>query len=144
MSYLTVFDISASGMSIEKSRLELVATNLANANKTRPASEAPYSAKSLVSTAAAASSFSRELDAAGRVPAHGVEQAMILQSTEQHRVSYEPAHPHADEDGFVKYSNVDLLTEMMSMMRSVRAYEANVKAVNAYKAMVQQALEIGS
>lgn len=144
MDYLSVFDISASGMSIEKSRLELVATNLANANRTRPAGESPYSAKTLVSVPAGSSSFSRELDAVGRVPAYGAEQAVVLESAEEHRVSFEPAHPHADKDGFVKYANVDLLTEMMTMMRSVRAYEANVKAVNAYKAMVQQALEIGS
>lgn len=143
MSYLSVFDISASGMSIEKTRLELVASNLSNANRTRPAGNVPYAAKRLASGPAEGSNFATAMDAVSGVRASGVEERFVYESTEDFRLSYEPAHPHADKDGFVKYSNVNLLTEMMTMVRSVRAYEANVKAVNAYKAMIQQALEIG-
>lgn len=143
MSYLSVFDISASGMSVEKSRLEFVAKNLANANSTRPAGETPYTAERLISGPSQGVSFSDVIDQAAVGRLSGVQQTSVKHSSDEFRLSYEPNHPHANSDGFVTYGNVDLLTEMMEMVRSVRAYEANVKAVNAYKAMVQQALEIG-
>ncbi|WP_346837608.1 flagellar basal body rod protein FlgC [Microbulbifer sp. SAOS-129_SWC] len=142
MDYLSVFDISASGLSVEKSRLELVASNLANANSTRPADQRPYAAKRLMTNPAGAKSFAEQMNLVDEL--RGVGSGKVYESNDDFRLSYEPDNPNSDEKGFVKYANVNLLTEMMTMLRSQRAYEANVKAVNAYKAMIQQALKIGS
>jgi flagellar basal-body rod protein FlgC len=139
MDYFRSFQISAAGLSVEMLRMETAALNLANANTSAPPGTEPFRALDVLA----------EQVGVGPVrPSHEFYRS-ALDATVEPRISaprmvYEPAHPHADENGFVTYANVDVLSEMVSMMRATRAYEANVKAINAAKAMAQSALEIGS
>jgi flagellar basal-body rod protein FlgC len=141
MDYFKSFAISASGLTAEKLRLETAALNLANADTTAPAGTEPYRSMEVVATPA--QSFARYLSgepSEGSSAVTATVQARLLPP----RMVYEPAHPHADANGFVARANVDSLSEMVTILRATRAYEANIKALNAAKAMAQQALEIGS
>lgn len=139
MDYFRSFHISAAGLAVEMLRMETAALNLANANSTAAPGTQPFQALDVIAAP----------DALGPgVAAAGLRDASLKATVEPRaaapRMVYEPAHPHANAEGFVAYANVDVLSEMVSMMRATRAYEANVKAINAAKAMAQQALEIGS
>jgi flagellar basal-body rod protein FlgC len=89
-------------------------------------------------------SFENYLHAGNDGGAAAMATASIEPRLASPRLVYDPSHPHADGHGFVAYSNVDSLSEMTTILRATRAYEANIKAINAAKAMAQQALEIGS
>ncbi len=138
MDYFKSFGISAAGLTVEKLRMETAALNLANANSTAPPGVEPYRPMSVVNKAV---SFSQQLVGGelSPMPEPAVEPQLAAP-----RMVYDPAHPHADANGFVAYANVDSLTEMVTVMRATRAYEANIKAINAAKAMAQRALDIGS
>jgi flagellar basal-body rod protein FlgC len=140
MDYYNSFAISASGLMVEKLRMETAALNLANANSTAVAGAQPYSPLTVVSHPGDA--FEAHLGSAD-APAPVVTATLEPQSSAP-RLVHDPAHPHADQNGFVTYARVDTLTEMVTIMRATRAYEANIKAINAAKAMAQQALDIGS
>jgi flagellar basal-body rod protein FlgC len=117
-------------------RMETAALNLANANSTAAPGTEPFRALDVVTGSVG---FPDVADAKGAVAGTTLEPRLSAP-----RMVYDPAHPHADEQGFVSHANVDVLSEMVAMMRATRAYEANIKAINAAKAMAQQALEIGS
>jgi flagellar basal-body rod protein FlgC len=138
MDYYNSFAISAAGLAVEKLRLETAALNLANADATAAPGTEPYRAMMVLNSSSAP--FSNYLQEGGTA----VVRAEIVPRTEPARMTYEPGHPHADADGFVAHANVDSLAEMMTIMRATRAYEANIKAINAAKAMAQQALDIGN
>jgi len=139
MNYFRSFEISAAGLAVEMLRMETAALNLANANTTAAPGTEPFRALEVVTGVAGAG---------GPTDAPGLDRSGLHASVEPKlcapRMVYDPAHPQADAEGFVAYANVDVLSEMVSMMRATRAYEANVKAVNAAKAMAQHALDIGS
>jgi flagellar basal-body rod protein FlgC len=139
MDYFESFAISGAGLTVEKLRMETAALNLANADATAAPGTEPYKAMMVVN--APAVSFSNYLDADGLRGA--AVTAQIVPRTEAMRMTYEPGHPHANAEGFVAHANVDSLGEMMTILRATRAYEANIKAINAAKAMAQQALDIG-
>jgi flagellar basal-body rod protein FlgC len=141
MDYFASFAISASGLTVEKLRMETAALNLANANSTAPAGSEPYSALTVVSHPTAA--FENYLAGDGEMGAAAVTATLQPQAGAP-RLVHDPSHPHADANGFVSYAKIDTLSEMVTMMRATRAYEANIKAINAAKAMAQQALDIGS
>lgn len=142
MNYFTSFDISASGLVAERLRLEAVATNLANANTTSAPGSAPYQAVRVISRPIGAE-FARYLGASGGPLPAGVQVTGLEKTAAAPRLVYDPNHPDADGSGFVAYANVDPLSEMVTMMAAVRAYEANIKAISAAKVMAQKALEIG-
>lgn len=131
MDYFRSFAISGAGMQLEMLRLQTASLNLANSNTSTPPGTPPFQPLDLISVAIGGEDVSAF--AQGATKAREVAPRMV----------YEPGHPHADANGFVAYANVDSLTEMTTMMRATRAYEANVKAINAAKAMAQQALQIG-
>lgn len=135
MDYFRSFQISAAGLSIEMLRLQTAALNLANANSTAAPGSEPFRALDVVAGPIAMTAGEASPSANN---AH-IEPRLVAP-----RMVYDPAHPHADADGFVAHANVDVLSEMVTMMRATRVYEANIKAVNAAKAMAQRALEIGS
>ena len=140
MDYYNGFAISAAGLAVEKMRMETAALNLANADATAAPGSEPYRAMTVLNSSSAA--FSNYLQAGDAAAA--IVRAEIVPRTDPARMTYEPGHPHADATGFVAHANVDSLAEMMTIMRATRAYEANIKAINAAKAMAQQAIEIGS
>lgn len=142
MSTFNSFNISAAGLSVEKLRMETAALNFANANSTAPPGTEPFTPLSVVSSPAVP--FGDYLQTSQGFPSGGAVQATVEPRLTTPRLVYEPAHPHADSHGMVAYANVDSLTEMVSMLRATRAYEANIRAINAAKAMAEQALDIGS
>lgn len=139
MDYFNSFAISAAGLTVEKLRLETAALNLANANTTSASATELYRPHSVVNTPV--SPFANHISVDGRA---ALVQAVVQPRSEAPRMVYDPGHPHANTEGFVAHANVDSLSEMVTILRATRAYEANVKAMNAAKAMAQQALEIGN
>lgn len=143
MDYVSAFNISASGMAVEKTRLEIMAINLANANSSRAKNGEIYKPLKVI-TAPKSQVFESILqNYSNKIPA-GVEVVDIVSSQVNPRLVKDPGHPHADENGFVAYPSVNTVTEMVSLIEATRAYEANVKALNAAKSMALRALEIGS
>lgn len=141
------FDISASALTAQRLRMDVISSNIANAGSTRASfvdgKFVPYRRKEVV-MAPAASTFRNLLDdrmkAAG---AQGVQVTAIREDSTPFKQVYNPAHPDADENGIVYMPNVDLLKEMVDMISASRSYEANVTALNASKAMFMKSLEIG-
>ena len=131
---------SASALSAERTRVEVAVSNLANAESTRGPDGQPYRRRDVVLEADPASSFDAAL---GRAQATGVRVAGIVQDTAPFRTRYEPAHPDADENGFVQLPNVDTPEEMVNMLGAARAYQANLAAIGLIKDMVNKALELG-
>lgn len=143
MDYFSSLDISASGLTVEKLRMDLISHNLANANTTRTSAGGAYKPVTLL-TSPAEVQFSSQLDRlyAEKYPA-GVQVNGIVPTDAPERLSYEPNHPDADSKGFVHYPGVNTAAEMVNMIKATRAYEANIKALSAAKSMAQKALEIG-
>ncbi len=130
--------ISASGLTAERFRLDTISNNLANINTTRTAKGGPYKRQSVV--------FAERLERAKgpkRFQVAGVKVTKIVEDRGEDRKVYDPNHPDAKEDGYVHYPNINVVNEMVDMITATRAYEANVTAVNAAKTMALKALEIG-
>ncbi len=141
VDYSQIFAVSAAGMDVERRRLEVAAMNLANAQTVAGADGASYRPQRVVALALQ-----------GSAPAFGelvggeaafAPVASVEPSGAPERKSYEPGNPFADAQGFVAYPGVDTATEMLSIMGAMRAYEANVAAMNATRAMALKALDIG-
>ena len=145
MSLFTLFDINASGLTAERYRMDIISQNIANANTTRTEDGTPYRRK--VVTFAEKDSqtpFSRVLnEARDNYSGKGVRVSSVEEDrwTEMKMV-YDPAHPDADENGYVLYPNVNIVTEMANMIDASRAYEANATAFGASKAMALKGLEM--
>ncbi|MGC4061423.1 MAG: flagellar basal body rod protein FlgC [Aquabacterium sp.] len=144
MDYAQVFEISASGMHVQKTRLEVAAHNLANANTVSQADGRPYQPMRVVSTAsvkAERAGFSAVMDDSTRLA--GASVAVVPDLSAVPRLVHEPGHPNADANGMVRYPGVNHLDQMMGITEALRAYEANVAALQAAKTMASRALEIG-
>ena len=124
--------------------MDVISQNIANANTTRTAEGGPYRRRVAVLREKQAEPFSAYLEEAkGPGVGRGVEVAGIALDMSEFKLDYDPTHPDAGEDGYVRYPNVDEVTEMVDMMSATRSYEANVTAINATKGMALKALEIG-
>lgn len=144
MSFFSSFDISASGMTAQRLRMDLIANNLANANTTRTREGGPYQRQvPLFSSRDTAAPFPAFLAGAQRKAGGGVRVVGIVEDPAPPRLVYDPEHPDAREDGYVAYPNVNVVTEMTDLIAASRAYEANVTAFNAAKTMASIALDIG-
>ena len=143
MSIFGAIDVAASGMTAERLRLDVISNNIANVNTTRTAEGGPYRRQYVVfeSRQGDASSFSQVM--AGQLQLNGVRVSGIRQDDSPLRMVYEPGHPDADAEGYVRMPNINIVTEMVDMMTASRAYEANVTSVNVAKSMMLKALEIG-
>lgn len=138
MDYSQAFAISASGMTLERTRVEVAALNLANANTVAGADGALYRPLRVVARAAQASFADTVAEGLAAAP------VVSLEPTRQaERMVHEPGHPMADARGFVAYAGVDAATEMVTMMSATRSYEANVAAMNTARSMALKALSIG-
>lgn len=144
MGFLDALRISGTGLSAQRMRMNVISRNLANVHTTRTDSGEPYRRKDLVFAAVPASNtFGEILREESRAPFQEVEVMGVIDDPRPFQLRYEPGHPDADPDGYVKYPNVDPMEEMINMISASRGYEANVTAVNASKRMAQRALEIG-
>lgn len=148
MSFLNSFDISASGLSAQRVRMDIAAENIANVDTTRTESGGAYKRKDVILESYGGRSFQQALRNAAngkgfRGQNAGVRvQGVVTDDREMKRV-YNPNYPDADQDGYVNYPNVDVLKETIDSMSATRSYEANVTALNAMKTMAQRALDIG-
>ena len=139
MSLQRAFTIGASGLTAQRTRMETVASNLANARTTRTAEGGPYRRREPVFTAEPVrTSFGETLGRALRA----VRVERIATDPSAPVLRHEPGHPDADEQGFVAYPNVDPVREMVDMMSATRSYEANVTLISGIRSMVRSALEI--
>ena len=144
MSTFNAMNISATGMTAQRLRTDIITQNLANVNTTRDANGNPYRRKTVVFSEKSTLSFQDVFSTASGTTGSGVKVSQIVEDTEtQMRKVYEPSHPDADEEGYVTYPNVNTVTEMTNLIDASRAYEANITAFNATKSMALKALELG-
>lgn len=143
MSVFGSMDISATGMTAQRTRTDIIAQNIANANTTRDADGNIYKRKMVVFQEKSYPSFSDTLTRATGTVGKGVKVQQIIEDSQDGSKVYDPSHPDADDDGYVTYPNVNTVTEMTDLIDASRAYEANVTALNASKSMALKALEIG-
>ena len=133
MSLLGTFNIGATGLVAQSIRLNTTASNLANADSVSGPDGKPYRSRQVVFTATQQPGS----------PGNGVAVTEIIESAAPLRREYKPGHPKADSFGYVDMPNVNPTEEMVNMIGASRAYEANVQAINATRAMWNKALEIG-
>ena len=145
MGLFQSFDISEYGMTAERFRTDIIAQNIANVNTTRTEDGTPYRRKIVTFAEKRASTFQEMLEGQYRdFKATGERVTSVKDDRESDFImEYDPSHPDADENGYVSYPNVNIVTEMTNLIDSSRAYEANTTAFNAMKSMVQAGLNIG-
>jgi flagellar basal-body rod protein FlgC len=145
MDVQSTFAISASGLRAERLRLDVIASNLANASTTRTAEGGPYRRRNVVFVSEPLESdFASTIEALSEECAReGVRVADVVEDSSPPRMVFEPGHPDANAEGFVAYPNVNPVAETVDLLAATRAYEVNVQAVNATKRMAEAALSIG-
>jgi flagellar basal-body rod protein FlgC len=144
MDYTTAFQISAAGMTLERARVDVTALNLANMHASRAPDGTLYQPLRAVAKQGAIASFGTMYDAAQGQAALTMPQNVRVEAMNvAPRLVYEPGHPHADDRGYVSYPGVNHAGEMVNLVSALRAYEANVVAMNAAKTMALKALDIG-
>lgn len=145
MSFLNSMNISASALTAQRTRLDVISENISNMETTRTENGGPYRRKMVVFQSIGRSgSFREQLDAAlGRSTQAGVRVTNVIEDQRDFKMVYNPEHPDADENGYVRMPNVELIKEVTDSMAASRSYDANVTALNAIKLMASKALEIG-
>ena len=161
MAYLSDFDISGYGLSAQRFRLNIISSNIANANTTRTAEGGPYRRREVIFKA---TDFSEVLnkqikkdsnlleyenplnDPSSPKTAHpsimSVVVHKVVRDDREFRLKYEPGHPDANEEGYVSYPNINPVIEMADLIEATRAYQANVAAFNSTKTLAQSAIEL--
>lgn len=144
MDIFTTFDIAASGLKAQTTRLNTISSNLANAETTSTPEGGPYKKKSVVFQTEKLP-FQQHLDQSmqPRGGVQGVKVARIIEDTSPPQRVYDPSHPDAKADGYVEMPNVSTIKEMVDMMSATRSYEANTTTIKSAKRMAMKALEIG-
>jgi flagellar basal-body rod protein FlgC len=134
-------DIAASGLSAERTRMNTIASNLANAQTTRTAEGGPYRRVDPVFEAIALDKM-RALSPSERSVSM-VQVSQIVQDQRPGHMVYSPGHPDANADGYLEYPNVNIVEEMVNMISASRAYEAGISSVEATQKMASSALDLG-
>jgi flagellar basal-body rod protein FlgC len=136
--------ISASGLTAERLRMDTIANNLANANTTRSVEGGPYRRQVPVFAPLLDQSINGAASPMqGGVKGQGVQVIGVVSDPSPPRLVYDPQHPDANGDGYVEMPNVHVVKEMVDLITATRAYESNITALNTAKSMAQRALEIG-
>lgn len=147
MGMFDAFNVSASGLTAQRYRMDVIAENVANANTTRTADGTPYVRKVVAFEEKQGSfgTFSNVFSTASeRFKAHGVKVRGTYEDTStEGNMVYDPSHPDADENGYVTYPNVNIITEMTNLIDASRSYEANATAFDATKSMALKGLQMG-
>lgn len=150
MSIFSSMNTTTSALTAQRLRMDVISSNIANVDTTRAKQVngewEPYRRKSVTLTANEGnfSSFLNKAMGKREGVGNGVKVTKIQEDTETpFKLVYDPTHPDANEDGYVEMPNVDLLKEMVDLISASRSYEANVTVLNANKAMLMKALEIG-
>jgi flagellar basal-body rod protein FlgC len=145
MDIFSTFDIAASGLKAQTTRLNTISSNLANSETTSTPEGGPYKKKSVVFQTENLP-FNKHLAASlqDQGNAQGVKVAQIIEDNNPPQRIYDPSHPDAKEDGYVEMPNISVIKEMMDMMSATRSYEANTTVIKSAKRMAMKALNIGS
>ena len=145
MSFLQGLKISSSGLAAERVRMNVISTNLANANTTRvEGQEGPYKRKDVVFTARNTGvTFDNLMRQAFDPDLKEVKVDGIIEDKKAPKMVYNPGHPDANKDGYVAMPNISVMEEMVNMITSTRAFEANTTALNSTKSMAMTAITIG-
>ncbi len=136
MALFNVFDIAGSAMTAQSMRLNVVASNMANADSVTGSDGQPYRAKQVVFQA-------KPLNASMPNGANGVVVAQVMDDPSPFRTVYDPKNPFADAQGYVRRPNVDVVEEMTNMISASRSYQASVEMMNTAKTLVQRTLALG-
>ncbi|SHG58538.1 flagellar basal-body rod protein FlgC [Thermosyntropha lipolytica DSM 11003] len=150
MGFLDSINISASGLTAQRLRMDTIANNMANVDTTRTEKGGPYRRQVVVlearTTGGNNNDFRSVLEAKRAKIGSGVRVREIREISENEaplRRVYDPSHPDADAEGYVNYPNVNIVEEMVNMISATRSYEANAKVIEATKSMALRALDIG-
>ena len=142
MSLLSALSISASGMSAQRQRTELLVENLANSDTTRTPEGGPYRRKDAVFTSdPSAADFSSMFESEMGTGA-GVRVSEVVTDTRDPEKRYLPGHPDADKDGYVAMPRVNPAEDMVDLLGASRSFQANVSAISAVKDMIQKSLDL--
>ncbi len=143
MDLFTSMNTSSSALTAERTRMNLISSNLANANTTRTPEGGPYKRKDAIFTASPVTdNFGRALDGLSGKHLRQVNVTEIVEDKNQPRMQYDPSHPDANPEGYVAMPNVNVVEEMADMITATRVYEANVMSAQAAKNMAIKTLEI--
>lgn len=137
MALFNVFDIAGSGMTAQSMRLNVVASNMANADSVTGSDGQPYRARQVVFQA-------KPLNASAAKGANGVVVARVVDDPSPFKLVYDPRNPFANAQGYVSRPNVNVVEEMTNMISASRSYQANVEMMNTAKTMIQRTLALGS
>ena len=143
MNLFSSMDVSASGLTAQRMRMNIISENLANINTTRTPQGGPYVRKNAVLEPTPREDFQSQLAADLTQTPVGVKVAEVVEDPRSPKEEYDPGHPDANDQGVVLLPNVNPIEEMVSLMISSRSVEANISAFNAAKTMALRALEIG-
>jgi len=153
MDYTQSFAISAAGMAVERTRVDVAALNLANANTIQTPDGVGYQPQRVIARSGIgvdslsttfADTVNRSLtNETSELSNFNLPQVSVEPSDSQPRLVYEPGNPFANDKGFVTYPGVDTATEMVTLMSAMRSYEANVAAMNTARALALKTLDIG-
>lgn len=139
MNFILSFEISASGLYAQRKRMDVIASNLANIETTRTNQGGPYRRKMVVMSSKPVEDFHMVLSSKGE----GVKVDGIVEDQSPFREVFNPGHPDADQNGYLRKPNIDLIVETTNMLMARRAFEANIAAFKSTRQMVLKALEIG-
>ncbi len=143
MSLLSALSISASGMSAQRQRTELLVENLANSDTTRTPEGGPYRRKDAVFVSdPAAGDFSSMFESEMGGSNTGVRVSEVVTDQRDPEMRYLPGHPDANKDGYVAYPRMNPAEDMVDLLGASRGYQANVSAVSAVKDMIQRSLDL--
>lgn len=145
MSFMNGMNVSASGMTAQRLRMDIISQNIANVKTTRDENGEIYRRKMVVFSEKGTEPFAAILSSkTGTRIGNGVKVTEIVEDNQTPmNMVYDPSHPDADEDGYVAYPNVNTVTEMTNLIDASRSYEANITAFNATKNMALKGLEVG-
>lgn len=144
MSLYTIFKISSQGMTAQRERLEAAAANLANANTTRTESGKPYQRRDVVFAAQELKeAWAQTENNFSADKSQGVKSETILAPEDQYIMQFQPGHPDADANGYIKMPDVDPLEETVNMMSAARSFEANATVFNTAKELARASLNLG-
>ena len=145
MDFFTAINVSSSGLSAQRTRINIASSNLANVETTRTEEGGPYRRREVLLSAVP---FHQAFEDIQRTDlheqTHSVEVTSIEADQGEPRLVYNPDHPDAREDGYVAMPNINPISEMVDLLTTTRSYEANVSAMRASKSMALEALKLGS
>jgi len=145
MSFFTSVNIAASGLTAQRLRMDTIAENIANVNTTRTAEGGPFQRRTVIfEQIPREGPFHRVFgDRLSSYQGEGVRVSHVLNDPSPGHLVFDPTHPDADETGYVRMPNVNIVEEMVNMISASRSYEANITAMTSFRGIMQRTLEIG-